>query len=242
MSWEKALEELAASHNISPQVLPQILNVALNTPRLHTAFNTREIRLTEEGLKINRPTGITLITEIRKPVMRLILHELSKAISDIASVNEYSYWSGIKNQIVTGEIEKVSDCGYTVKIKAHTLSIKPIYACCPPILQPLIYRNNKEWLGKERIFYCSSVRLVTKDGISKTEVVLSLTSKKIPELILRDKIKNSLDNEPRVWCTKRYPGKLTIIESTKRLPKKIISETIAEIQEGLRVNRRNLPL
>lgn len=239
MLFVQEVREIATHYNVSPEIALIALETTLNKPELLSAFSANEIVLSESGLRVIRPTGRQDIA-VKKKIWRLIKHEFIKTVTRIEIDNNFNYWKRMKQKIVTGEIEKFTpDNGMIVRLAPHSYSLKPIYALCPAQYQATRYRGHTEWLGREKIFFCKDVSLNVSETVMQLNIELSLTSLKIPELVLREKLRNSFESETKVRCRVRYPGKFSLVESTKRISKRLLNEVIDEISEGLRIQVTN---
>ena len=90
--------------------------------------------------------------------------------------------------------------------------------------------------GETRYFFVSKVRLVglihqnVRERLFRVDVLLSRTSRHLPELLLKMKC-GTLE----ISCPRRIAGRTSIVVSKERLPKEVIQEVSAELGERVKV-------
>jgi hypothetical protein len=87
--------------------------------------------------------------------------------------------------------------------------------------------------GDTRYFFVAKVRLVCLAGrvkLFRVDVILSRTSRFLPELLLKMK-----SGTLEINCPRRIAGRISFVVSRKRLPREVIQAISAELGERVKV-------
>jgi hypothetical protein len=108
-----------------------------------------------------------------------------------------------------------------------------IYAECPITRIGRHERRTSAFaIGEKRAFWVRTIHPVTLNGTPRISVMLNRTSKHLPEMLLKEKLK---DQELIVKCSHRYPGQKSFITANKFIPKNAILTVESELHEHIQV-------
>lgn len=104
-----------------------------------------------------------------------------------------------------------------------------VYAECPLKHIGLYERTNKTFSqGNKRAFWVRAIHPVTLGGMPRLNVSLNRTSKNLPVMLLKEMMK---DEQFMVHCERRYPGKISVLQTNGHVPRKITRALEEELNE-----------
>jgi hypothetical protein len=113
-------------------------------------------------------------------------------------------------------------------------SLQAVTAACPWRFQPPRERGGYA-LGQSYKFYVSKVRLAKNGRELGISIELSRTSRKLPEILMKDLCRDVMDSRRFIRCTRRVLGCRTEIVVSGPVPKEVLLAVRQEIGEYLQI-------
>ncbi|MDD2337517.1 MAG: hypothetical protein PHD01_13175 [Geobacteraceae bacterium] len=239
MSLESLCREVAREHRLPAGETRAILEQTLSDA-LTEAFGRRVIvSLSGEDLAIYRETGRSgpeglerlYPRQIRKEVVRLCRYRVETELNRRKAIREYDFLKPLQGSVVRGVVDWVMhDGSLAVLFPVDELfNCREVAGTCPVAQQPPRERGAYRQ-GESRFFFVSSVRLVGWDKELLVQIRLSRTTRRLPEALLT--VETGMTG---IRCTRRIAGKISQIESRKRLSREAILAVAAELGERVKV-------
>ena len=231
------IEEVAGQYGVSPEVMRLTLDMVLNTFPVKMATGANFIYTTSDGVQLHRDSDVVLMPRFRKKFLRFLRDKVLLAVNGRVVLNDYNYWAGSQGHLVTGWVFKMQEDGdwvVALERKSYENRRDVIYARCPVQQQPVKERGKPS--GAQKKFYCNLVRIVKHKGQYALDIILSRTSKRLPELLLNHALE-AIPGESgtRVRCTYRDASRYSLVETRKKIPKSVLAGVMAELNEGIKV-------
>ncbi len=226
------VHDLSDKYNLQDETVKDCLKRAIERV-LGNARRTVEVFLEDEdeisiyvyGRNITDPVRKMNFDRLSAKTIRAIKRKLTNELVMQKIVSEYQ---NIKHIIgnLTG--------GYIYDVKTNPISVMIDGIPDKLGLYPLMYQPKHE-RGRYRrgdyyYFHISSVKTVmVNKNIPKISIILSRTSKKLPELIIQKLMAEEGIDMFRVTCVKRHAGLYSIIKTSSRIPEKVLKYTSEKI-------------
>jgi hypothetical protein len=231
------IKEVADSFRISYEVALHALDMVLQEPAFQKAAGTVGAITAAEAIQLFHTSGLKLSPQDWYSLKRLILHHLVIHFTNLAAKKNYDYWIHTQGHIVIGRIERITfneKLIVAVSKENYGGVNETIYARCPKENQSPRERPN-EIIGTYKKFICEKVSLQNRNETLILKLILSRTSKMLPELLLKYILSTTYVSDTNIKCTHRLPGKLTIIEASRGIDKEYLRPVMDEINEGIKV-------
>ncbi|NVN92341.1 MAG: hypothetical protein HXX11_17310 [Desulfuromonadales bacterium] len=175
------------------------------------------------------PTG-----RLSRKLLRLCRYRVGTELQKRKSLVELDYLKTLQGTIVRGTTDRVRDNGsLIVLIRMDELfRRREVSGICPLKLQPQRERG-RYCIGDAWYFYVTRVSLICLAGrerLCRVDVILSRTSRLLPELLLKMK-----SGSGDISCPRRIAGKISFVSSKQRLPREAIQAVSKELGERVKV-------
>ena len=245
MFLESLSREIAREYRIPERETIALLEQTLSAV-LSESFGKRIVAVfTGDDLTIYRERGMDGSAELEqlpvgrlsRKLVRLCRYRVGTELQKRKSLVEYDYLKSLQGTLVRGIVDRVRENGSLIVLFRldELFNRREISGTCPLSQQPARERGRYR-AGETRYFFVSKVRLVglihqnVRERLFRVDVLLSRTSRHLPELLLKMKC-GTLE----ISCPRRIAGRTSIIVSKERLPKEVIQEVSAELGERVKV-------
>jgi hypothetical protein len=239
MSLESLCREIAREYRLPAGETRAILEQTLSDA-LTEAFGRRVIvSLAGENMAIYRETGengregLERLSprQVRKEVVRLCRYRVETELNRRNAIREYDFLKPLQGSVVRGIVDWVMHDGSLAVLFPidELFNCREVAGTCPVSQQPPRERGAYRQ-GEARFFFISSVRLVGWDKELLVQIRLSRTTRRLPEALLT--VETGMTG---IRCTRRIAGKISQIESRKRLSREAILAVAAELGERVKV-------
>lgn len=239
MCLESLCREVAKEHRLPAGETRAILEQTLSDA-LTEAFGRRVIvSLAGENMVIyrvtgrNGPEGLERLSprQVRKEVVRLCRYRVETELYRRKAIGEYDFLKPLQGAVVRGVVDWVMHDGSLVVLFPvdELFNCREVAGTCPVAQQPPRERGTYRQ-GDARFFFVSSVRLVGRDQVLRVDFLLSRTTRRLPEALL--KMETGMTG---IRCTRRIAGKICLVASQERLPREAILAVAAELGERVKV-------
>jgi hypothetical protein len=239
MCLESLCREVARKYRLPAEEAKNLLERALSES-LTEAFGKRVIvSFCGDALSIYRETGrddaegLERLSphQVRKEVVRLCRYRIETELGKRKTIAEYDYLKTLRGAAVRGVVDRVLDDG-TLMVLFHVdelFNCQEITGSCPVFQQPRRERGSFRE-GDTRFFFVSSVLLVGREQVLRVDILLSRTTRRLPEALLKMETGIAC-----IRCTRRIAGRISLVESRERLPREAILAVAAELGERVKV-------
>lgn len=242
MCLERLYREIALEYRLPEKETGTLLARTLSAT-LSESFGKRVIVLISgNSFSIYREKGKPNTGELEhlptdrlsRKVVRLCRYRIGTELQKRKSLVEYDYLKSLQGALIRGTVDRVRDNGSLIVLFRvdELFNRREISGTCPLSQQPLRERG-KYRAGDARYFFVAKVRLICLSGrerLFRVDVILSRTSRLLPELLLKMK-----SGTLEISCPRRIAGKISFVVSRQRLPRETIQEVSAELGERVKV-------
>jgi hypothetical protein len=238
MLAQELIADIATQYRVSPTLVLYEVDKALQTDAFKQAIGYNYGCVTEDGIQLHRIGGTVMLPQLKRSLCRMLKHHVLEALNFQSALNEYEYWRHIQHKTVIGHVERKEQNGTLVIAlgkDSFGYTENTIYARCHLCDLPPKERNSCR-PGESKIFYASKVAIKkSPNGVYMVDISLSRTIKRLPEILLRQKLEDCLKRDIKVRVKKRHCGELTIIETSASIPSRFITELTSELNERIRI-------
>ncbi|HOI16663.1 MAG TPA: hypothetical protein PK036_10025 [Geobacteraceae bacterium] len=239
MCLENLCREVAREHRLPAREARALLERTLSEA-LTDAFGRRVIVfLSGEAIAIyretgrNGPEGLEQLSprQVWKEVIRLCRYRVETELNRRKAIREYDFLKTLQGAVVRGVVDRVMEDGSLAVLFPvdELFNCREVAGTCPVSMQPPRERGTYRQ-GEGRSFFVSSVRLVDKDQVLRVDILLSRTTLRLPEALL--KMETGMVG---IRCIRRIAGRISLIESRESLPREAILAVAAELGERVKV-------
>ena len=238
-----AINTLAESRNISAERAHSAIKSAVASPEFCKMVRAESCTLGEDGLYLEFATNHTYFPKISKSMLRLIHHHVLLHLEHQTALTDYDHLQWYRHRLVRGHIERISADGSLVVtlVDEELVTADTHYARCPPTQQTVReLREGKYYSGASKWFYCTGVTICQHDEGKRgkrlsIDVTLSRTALKLPERLIKKALSTTSEIPITIKSLNRYPGKLSVVSATRKIPKAILLSVMEELDEGIKV-------
>ncbi|NVN93279.1 MAG: hypothetical protein HXX11_22155 [Desulfuromonadales bacterium] len=171
---------------------------------------------------------------LSRKLLRLCRYRVGIELQKRTSLVEFAYLKSLQGALIKGTVDRVRNNGSLIVLIRVDEMFKRREICgiCPLSLQPPRERGTYR-AGEARHFYVTRVSLICLAGrerLFRVDVILSRTSRLLPELLLKMK-----SGTLEISCPRRIAGKISFVVSRQRLPRETIQEVSKELGERVKV-------
>jgi len=236
METSEILNALAAKYRLPITKVHDALTLVLSGEAFRHATKAHFGELTEEGVLVYRDNGFQLLGHPKRPLSRILTHELERILTDANTAVELEQWERLRRQIMKARVERIDRDG-TVNAVLEILGPmgevagEVIGRCTVGKQSP----RDRETLrpGQSKYFYVEKVE-AHRHGTAPATISIDLSRvvRCLPEYLLRRELKG---RQVDLHCTKRVVGRVSYIDAKDFIPKAIITAVGKELGERVKV-------
>ncbi len=192
-----------------------------------------------EAVAYHNVNGILSQQEIDVAKMRgwnFLKQKLEISLAQYALMKQTREYKGYEHEIRLGEVVKVSaDSVFLIEIELVPGEV--VIASCPSYLVG-IHERNQLRIGTKKYFHIRKVDPVMLEETPRLNVIVDRVSKNLTRRLIEQQIEGHLIDDVVVKCVKRFVGKKSFVEASRKIPKTSILAVKEELGEHIEVKVR----
>ncbi len=172
--------------------------------------------------KIEKTGGLNTL------IRRIEFELLKKSV-----IRETVHLKQYEGEICSGVVRGIREDGaYYIDVSVNPGEV--ITGVCPVRYQAPHERGCFN-IGDKRVFHIRSFRSIILNGAPRMQLVLDRISERIAEKLILNSLPIDKYRYTKVRCIKRISGSISLIETSRRIPRDVILNTGKELREKIKV-------